>query len=183
MSYTFASKFFNLFAKKVIPSQLLMAAMVACAVCFFDGHDRPAWAETEVVVIDMATNGQVAHSDLLAEAELLVNDAISRQFSQNPGLSSVQVSVLGHRNGEIIPILTTMVSREQWQSDPRVNAWTRYHHAYTLFQRHDEERIVTMVPARPNGISNARSQDWVDAAYDSGRLTGELAQDQLSSLD
>lgn len=160
-----------------------MAAVVACAVCFFDGHYRSASADTEVVVIDMATNGHVAHSNLLAEAEVLVSDAISRQFSQNAELSSVQVSVLGHRNGEIIPILTTMVSREQWQRDPRVNAWTRYHHAYALFRRHNAERTVAMIPARPSGISNARSQDWVDAAYDSGRLTGELAQDQLSSLD
>ena len=183
MSYKFTSASFKLFIDKVIANQFLIAAAIACTISFVDGYYRPASAETEVVVIDMHTSGQVTHSHLIAEAEVLVSNAISYQFSQDSGLSSVQVSVLGHRNGEVIPILTTVVSREQWHVDPRVNVWTRYHHAYALFRRHDEERTIALVPSRPSGSRNTVSQDWFDETYDLGRLTGELAQDQLSNLD
>ncbi len=149
-------------------------------------YSQTAQAQAGDVVVYMPLYSQMDRNDLVTDAELMATDAINSRFNQNPNLTSVQVSVLGDRNGEIIPILTTTVSRMQWQQDPRVAAWTRYHDSYALIQRHDEERPVAIAPARPSRPSRSVSAGLppqIEAAYDQGRLSGALAQEYLSEFD
>jgi hypothetical protein len=163
-----------------------LAAIAAVCVLILSGSYQPARAEDERIVIDMPINGQVIHSTLIAQAESLLGEAISRQFSQNANLSTLQVDVVGDRHGEIIPVLTVTVSRAQWQANPQVSAWSRYYSAsYALLQRHESEETVAMAPVSSAGSTDASVEDrfWIDQAFDSGRLTGPAAQDYLSDLD
>ncbi|MEB3359965.1 MAG: hypothetical protein VKK04_24780 [Synechococcales bacterium] len=177
-------------------SRFLAAIAAAWIVYFWGGSYLPAQAEVESViedgsvVINMPVYGQVTYSDLAAEAESLAEEAIARQFTQNPSLPTVRVVVLSNRNGEMIPILTTTVSREQWQANPQVSAWTQYYASYGLIQRHGERDTVAIAPggSPPNGLNNrnaiSRSRSsQIDEAFDEGRLTGRAAQDYLSDLD
>lgn len=177
---------------QTLARRIFIAIAATWLVCFLDGGDRPAWAEAESVVegesvvINMPVYGQVAYSDLVVEAEALANDAVSRQFSQNPGLSTVRVVVLGNRNGEMIPVLETAVSREQWQTNPQVGAWARYYASYGLIQRHGGGEQVAIAPANSSGSTSSAAQNrsaQIDEALDEGRLTGRAAQDYLSDLD
>jgi hypothetical protein len=151
-----------------------------------DGSYQPARAEDQHVVVNMPVYGQVIHSDLVAQAESLLSEAISRQFNQNPNLSTVQVDVVGDRHGEIIPLLTVTVSRTQWQANPQVSAWSRYYSAsYALLQRYESEETVAVVPGSSVGSTDPEIRDrfLIDEAFDSGRLTGTAAQEYLSDLD
>lgn len=152
---------------------------------FLSGNYQPAQAEDERIVIDMPVNGQVDHSELVTQAESLLGEAISRQFSQNPALSTLQVDVVGDRNGEVIPVLTVTVSRAQWQTNPQVSAWSRYYRAsYALLQRHEIAETVAAAPVGSvDGTTDVQDRFWIDEAFDTGGLTGADAQDYLSNLD
>lgn len=170
-------------AQKILTRQLLIAFTAVC-ILGFDGSNRPAQAETQGVVIDIPMYGQTLYSDLTAQAESLVSNAINDQFGQNPGLSAIQVVVTSDRHGEIIPILTTTVSRAQWQENPQVNAWTRYYSAsHALLQRHERVETIAMAPVRSAASSGLERSFQIDEAFDSGRLSGQSAQEYLSDLD
>lgn len=169
--------------QKILTHQLFVAVAAACVAGFLGGSYRPAHAEVQDVVIDMPVYGQTFYSDLISRAELMVGDVINRQFSQNADLSTIQVMVMGDRNGEIIPILTTTVSRVQWQENPQVSVWTRYSTSYALLQRHEQAETVALAPVRSTDMSDWQRSFQIDEAFDSGRLTGEEAQEYLSDLD
>ncbi len=177
-------------AQRRLARRLAIATFVALLTIFVSTAQNPARAQVQPivqpVVIDLLVDGSVASNDVLAEAESLAGSAISSQFAQNPALPEINVTVLGNRNGEVIPILTITVSREQWQSNPQVNVWTRYYNSYALFRRHDQERTVALVPARPGGGSpRGRSLplSQIEEALDTGRLPGNIAQEYLDDLD
>ncbi|MBD0335555.1 MAG: hypothetical protein ICV62_08700 [Cyanobacteria bacterium Co-bin13] len=139
----------------------------------------------------MSVYGQMLPGDLAIQAELMASDSINRYFSQSASPSEVEVVVVGDRHGEIVPILTTAVSRTQWQENPRVSAWARYYNAsHALLQRHEEseETIVARSSGRsgstsPVSISSLGQSAQIDAAFDRGHLTGVAAQPYLSYLD
>lgn len=185
--------------QKLLVRQFFIILATACSLVMLKGTHRPAYAETQSIVIEMPVYGQVISSNLTAEAESLVSSAINNQFGQNSALTTVQVVVVIHRNGEIIPVLTTTASRGQWQENPQVQAWTSYYGAsYALLQRHEQDaRIATSLPlpgsspVRPTAVSNPEASfqiqidraAQIDNAFDSGTLTGQSAQNYLSDLD
>lgn len=171
-------------SQKILTVKLLIAFTTACLLGFFDGSYRPAHAGAQNIVIDIPVYGQTPYSNLTAQAESLVRNAINRQFGQDTGLLNVQVFVMGDRNGEVIPLLTTSVSRTQWQQNPQVSAWTRYYSvSYALLQRQDQKEIVALAPVGSTSISAQERSFLIDKAFDSGHLDGQVAQKYLSDLD
>lgn len=172
---------------RIFIQKTLISTFIACAASVALSSLRPAQASDEVISVYLPIYNQIDQADMRSDAAWMAADAIANQFAQDSTATSVQVSVLGDRNGEIIPILTVTVSRLQWQQNPQVNAWARYHDSYALFERHDQERIVAMAPARPEGFSSRISSrglpPQLEEAYDAGTLSGDLAQDYLSDLD
>ena len=157
----------------------------AAFFCFFCDSYRPVHAKAESIVVDMSVYGLVESGDFFRRAEAMVSDEISRQFSQNPALSEIEVVVVGDRHGEIVPILTTTVSRAQWQETPLVSVWTEYYNvSYALLQRHEGQptETVARTPARAT-IGDQSPISEIDRAFDEGRLTGAAAQEYLDELD
>ncbi len=163
---------------------VLQAVATTILVYSLAGGFQPAKAQTDSFTIEISVDGQIPYHDLISQAEFLSANAISREFSRDNSLVTVEVVVLGNRLGEIIPILSTTVSRNQWQEAPQASAWSQYYNAsYALFQRHDvgANATIAQVPSRSN-ISNI-SAIQIDRALDEGRLTGEQAQQYLDDLD
>jgi len=183
--------------QKILVRQFLIILAAACSLVMLKGSHKPAYAETQSIVIEMPIYGQVISSNLTAEAELLVSSAINNQFEQNPALTTVQVVVAINRNGEVIPFLATTVSRAQWQERSQVQAWTRYYGlSHALLQRHEQESTIAtslpssslVTPIVPSNLENSPQTQIdraarIDNAFDSGILTGQSAQDLLSDLD
>lgn len=177
---------------KMFMHQFLMAIALVGSFWSFSGYFQPACASDEPVVINIPVYRQVIHNDLVEQAETLVSDAINRQFQQNANLSSVQVHVVGDRNGEIIPILSATVSRVQWQETPQIRRWVRYYSpSYALIQRHETAETVALAPVSSTRINSVETSSAIrfdhryriDNAYDAGVLSEEVAQDYLSDLD
>jgi hypothetical protein len=158
---------------------------IALGIAWLLGSFHPLRAETQLVVIDLPLSGGMSNFSLVTDSEQRIASEINRHFSQSSSIDTLQVSVLAHRNGEVIPLMTTVVSRDEWRQLPQVNAWTRYHTPQSLLARHDQERVVSIVPLRPDGSSGTGFQDTaqLDRQLDAGRLSGRAAQDRLSDLD
>lgn len=164
--------------------QILKAIATTILVYFLAGGYQPARAQTDSITIEIPVDGQVPYHDLMNQAEFLSTNTISREFSRDNSLMAVEVVILGNRLGEIIPILSTAVSRNQWQETPQASAWSQYYNAsYALFQRHDlgVNTTIAQAPSRSD-ISNI-SAVQIDRALDERRLTGEQAQQYLDDLD
>ncbi|MBD2312077.1 hypothetical protein H6G20_10435 [Desertifilum sp. FACHB-1129] len=166
--------------------QFLMAVTIACIFEIGSGAYRAARSESQRIAVEIPVYGQIHDGDLILQAESWVSNEIERQFNQQTDVSTVQVVVTANRNGEVIPVLVTTVSRMQWQQNPQVNAWTQYYrNSYALFQRHDRTETVT-VAASPVGNAVRRTPAQIaqiDRAFDEGRLNGSAAQTYLSDLD
>ncbi len=158
--------------------------LVALSYLLFD--QQSALAEVNEVVVDIPVYDQsVSVQSLTGDAELIVSDTIDQYFGQNPEFNSIQVVVLASRNGETIPILTTSVSRIQWQQQRDVSVWSRYYNAaYGLLQRRDDPVMVaTARSSQSEASSNVIRASQIDRALDQGQLTGAAAQQVLSEID
>jgi hypothetical protein len=143
-----------------------------------------AWATTENIVLNLSLYGPTEQQSIISQAESLVIHEITRQFSSRTDLNELEITVLSHRNGDMVPILATTVSRSQWQQTPQVSAWTQYYSFYSLFARHDQPLVEETVVA---SVSYPVTNDWsdmlaIDTAYDEGRLSGADAQRFLDEL-
>ena len=95
--------------------------------------------------------------------------------------------MLGNRNGDVIPVLTTTVSRTQWQENPQVSAWTQYNGvAYALIQRHDGQpptQVATSPSRRSTTVASRGISTQFDRQFDSGRLSGRTVQSYADLVD
>ncbi|NER00918.1 MAG: hypothetical protein F6K30_30215 [Cyanothece sp. SIO2G6] len=143
-------------------------------------------AKASPIVINMPLYGYVASTDLLEDAESLIAEEMARLLAQGASSEAVEIMVLGDRNGELVPILMTVVSPAQWQQDPQVSRWSQYYDSYALLGRYDQG-VVAIAPrsfsgSQPSAPFQAPVRQ-IEAAADTGRLSGELAQEYLDELD
>lgn len=142
--------------------------------------DQLAHANPPVFSIDLPVYGQPLYRDLITQAEDLVNREIGQQFRQNRSLTELQVVVLSNHNGNIIPLLRTTVSRNQWLANPQVRVWTRYYgEAYALLQPHALNESAASHTEASTTPSNSTNSQLLDEPIP----TGAAAQDKLSQLD
>ena len=163
----------------VLPRIVCTGIFLGAVLCTW-GFCRIAYAESELrTVLDLPLYGQMTQSEIISEAESMVNQEVTYRFNSDPNLLNLEVTVLGNRNGDVIPVLITSVSRQQWQETPQVSAWTNYYRAYALIQRHDDTQEQTQPVVATTYRSAPVSRDvanQVDRALDSGRLSGRSLQ-------
>lgn len=63
---------------------------------------------------------------LIQQAESIAKNSIEQEFTSHPNLTEVSVMILGQRNGQIVPLVSSTVSRSNWQKEPRIDKWSRY---------------------------------------------------------
>ncbi|PSN18449.1 hypothetical protein C7271_12505 [filamentous cyanobacterium CCP5] len=187
----------------VLFSRWLTAIFLGIIVCRLLAWGPVALARSETVVVNMTIFDQFIDRSLIAQAEALASQEVGRHFGQDPGISTIEITILGDSNGEIAPIVTATVSRNQWAEDPTIGPWmTHYDAAYQLFQRHGDSRygIIAGIPyqstvSRNSRLGSNRSTSssrkpagpllpWqVAEAYDSGRLLESEIQRYIDVLD
>jgi hypothetical protein len=147
-----------------------------------------AFSQTQSHTVTISFSSDRDHQSFLRDAETMAAQAIERELRQNSALDSLEVTVLGERHGEIMPIFSVSVSRDQWQSSPLISAWAEYYSAsYALLRRHQDVQTVanaaTATAAPATGRRAFISEAAVQRAYDSGRLSGQEAQTFVDDLD
>ncbi|MEM8613349.1 MAG: hypothetical protein AAGF93_15115, partial [Cyanobacteria bacterium P01_H01_bin.105] len=134
----------------------------------------------------MPIYSQVSSDDLISRAESMTNQEINRHFDADPSLAEIEIVVLGNRNGDVIPVLATAVSRTQWQENPQVRAWSKYYGAYALLRRHDSQPTQVVAVASPRQTTYSRSSDisaQFDRQFDAGQLNGRTIQAYADLID
>ncbi|MEM0981950.1 MAG: hypothetical protein AAGH78_16975 [Cyanobacteria bacterium P01_H01_bin.58] len=186
------ARFLTFQLNPVLISQFLTVSVVALGIWLVEGIHLAAAAESERSVVSLPIYGEVFHGRMWAQAQGLAEDEINRQFSRDAALTTIEVAVVGDYNGELVPILTIAVSRNQWLANPQVSAWIAQDYSqssHALLQRHEEsERDEAIAAGRTRNIPVTpvaqTPSDLVDRAYDEGRLSGDALQRHfLDSVD
>lgn len=190
-SATYAGLLFKELARSSV-HLLSVSSVVMLVVGSVILGEQPVQASTESVIFEVPIAHQRSHRDSVDQAELSAQHEISRRFKQNPELSTLQISVLVDRHGEVIPVFTTTVSREQWRQSPRIKAWSKYHNAYALLLRHNvpvtpsvarrpASRTVASVPRTARRLPAFNPA--VDSAFDRAALPAKQVQRSLDYWD
>ncbi|MGB7439451.1 MAG: hypothetical protein WA919_00150 [Coleofasciculaceae cyanobacterium] len=86
----------------------------------------PASAQIRQIDITLNSSASQTFTSLIEQAEFLAKSAIDQEFAQDKSLQEVSVTIVGERNGQLVPLLITKVSRSEWQKEPKVQTWVRY---------------------------------------------------------
>lgn len=161
--------------------RVLMALAVAAVL----GGARPALAQIPAVTIELSASGAIAYDDLRRQAEAVARDRVNQYFQQHPDRATVEIVVLGERNGNLVPILTATVERAEWRPQAPVQEWARLFAAHTFLE---PRRGAGQSPAVPQGAASTTQlpPDTIaslDRAFDTGSLSPAMAQRYLSYLD
>lgn len=171
----------------ITSSKLLLGCFTVVALLSAGEFSQSALASSDgPVLLEMPIYSRISSDDLISQAESRVSQEIDRRFNFDPGLAEIEVVVLGSRNGDVIPVLTTTVSRTQWQENPQVSAWTKYYSAYALIRRHDRPE-PTQVAARPSrrasSVASGNISIQFDRQLDAGQLNGRTVQAYADLVD
>ncbi|NEO51011.1 MAG: hypothetical protein F6K55_45825 [Moorea sp. SIO4A3] len=63
---------------------------------------------------------------LIQQTENLAQNQINQEFTENPDITSISMMILGERNGQVVPLMMTKVSRSQWKQFPIIQRWASY---------------------------------------------------------
>jgi hypothetical protein len=85
-----------------------------------------ALAEIKENSLILNSNTSKSFESLIQQAEDLAEQSIKEEFTINPEANKISILISAERNGQIVPVLRSKVSRSQWQRDSRIRRWTRY---------------------------------------------------------
>jgi len=164
-----------------------LLATTALVYCSLAVQAPQAQARNKQLTFEVPVESQTAYRDVIHAVEISAQAEISQQFRNHPDISTLQISVLVERNGDIIPVFGTTVSRAQWEQQPKIEQWAKYHDSYALIKRHDygEGAAVTLASAPMTSKRNpaASSSSGYDSTFDRGRLPPRVAQSSLDYWD
>lgn len=87
----------------------------------------PASAQAQTRPIELRLNSQSQNfQTLLKQAEAVAKTSIEQTFAENSNLKEVSLTVSAEHNGAVVPLLSTTVSRANWQRKPSIQVWSQY---------------------------------------------------------
>lgn len=86
----------------------------------------PAFAETKFINISLKTGANQSFNNLMQQAESTAINSINQEFNRLSKVTEVGIIVSCDRNGQVVPILSSRVSRTNWQAQPSIESWTKY---------------------------------------------------------
>jgi len=99
-----------------------LGALVALSMAL----STPAWAEPKQISILLSSQGSQDFETLMQQAKSVAGNLIQQAFAESPDITEVSVTIVGEHNGQQVPLLSSNVSRSNWQTKPNVQAWTQY---------------------------------------------------------
>ena len=173
----------------------LSAIALSTLLCVGSPH-QSAWANTDQMMLELPLSADADAQKTLRQAESMVSATLDQRFSQDSTLATLEVVILGNQNGQILPMLTTTVSREQWVANPQVNVWTTYSNSFAaLLYPSRPPQVVATRPARPQISQSSQtprpsttrlpeqSVVQIEQAYDEGRLSRQELNEYVDLLD
>lgn len=145
----------------------LVKNLLASLIFYFvilGGSLSIANAELAQVTLSIDATLVPTFSDLIKQAESLAATEISQRFQADPTLTEVQIMVLGERNGQLVSLLSSSISRNAWQENPDLRQWTQYFSESNILLGYrlpdpviPSTSVSTQATARNNRPSSART--------------------------
>lgn len=172
---------------KKIVEKLLVAAVLAAFIEVFP-TGKTAYANLDPLIVTVDVYGTPTRSALDRQAESAAADEITRAFTQDSQLSSVQINVLGHFNGRVVPIFSLSVSREQWASNRRraLQSAQYYYASYGLLGLDSTgggQTATTLAQASAAPLVSRDPSVQVSEAFRQGRLSPAEYDQLVDALD
>jgi hypothetical protein len=99
---------------------------------------------------------------LMRQADTIARDLLNQSFA-DPTTTEVSLKVLGEREGQIAPLLSVSVSRQDWQNRSSVQQWARYFGGSTTllgFDRSpDSTQVAVFMPPVPESENERNFYD------------------------
>jgi hypothetical protein len=83
-------------------------------------------AETRQIDFTLNSQSNQTFPALMQQAEVLATRLIEEAFAESPSITEVSVRILGERNGQQAPLVSSKVSRSDWQKQHSIQRWTKY---------------------------------------------------------
>lgn len=99
-----------------------LGALVALSMAL----SAPAKAEPRQISILLSSQGNQDFETLMQQAEFVAGNFIQQVFVESSNVTEVSLTIVGEHNGQQVPLLSSNVSRSNWQTKPNVQAWSRY---------------------------------------------------------
>jgi hypothetical protein len=85
----------------------------------------PVLAETKQVRSIISADREQTFLQMMQQAEFQAAQLVEQAFADR-SVTNVSVVILGERNGQQIPLLSSIVSRPNWKKTPRIQVWAKY---------------------------------------------------------
>ena len=99
---------------------------VICGIAVFLPFNYPDFADTKFVNISLKVEANQNFDTLMQQAESTAINLIDKEFNRVSKITEVGIIVSCDRNGQVVPILSSRVSRTDWQAQPTIASWTKY---------------------------------------------------------
>lgn len=87
---------------------------------------RPVLAQIRQIDLIVNSNSRQTFESLIEQAKTLAKTSIDQEFVEDSSVREITLTILGERNGQMVPILMVKVSRSDWQAKPSIQQWVRY---------------------------------------------------------
>ena len=89
--------------------------------------DTPrAMAQISQIPLSLSREPNETYSNFVQRATTLVTTRLKNNFSKNPSLNQLRIVVIGENNGNVAPLLSLNMSRQQWLSNPNPESLINY---------------------------------------------------------
>lgn len=158
----------------------VLAALVLSSA-ILGGSSAIASAEPAQITLSIDATSVPFFSDLVNQAESLAEIEFSRRFQADPSINELQITVLGERNGQLVSLLSSKVSRNAWQASSDIHQWTRYFATSSVllgYRNSDPiSRQRSVVISRTPSLERTSSE-----AIEQARLSGRISEQEYWQL-
>lgn len=185
------AKFFNRFVLFWIlqsPFSLILNTLTSLilASVISGGSSTIASAELAQITLSIDSTFVPTFSDLVNQAEALAEIEIYQRFQADSTISELQITVLGERNGQLVSLLSSKISRSEWQAGSDIRQSTRYFSTSSalLGYRNSDPistRESTTISRNPAFVPSP--SDTLEQARSSKRISEEEYWQLVDALD
>ena len=147
-------------------------------------------ANAEPAQITLSVDATLAPTffDLVGQAEALAEITVSQQFQADPTLSELQITVLGERNGQLVSLLSSRISRDAWEATSDIRQWAQYFSTSSvLLGYRNSDPVSTRISVRSRRVSTPtwepNPSDTLEQARASRRISEEEYWQLVDAID
>ena len=97
----------------------LVSLSLGCGWLSLDLINSPvAIAQISQIPLTLSREPDETYPSFVQRATTLVATRLKNDFSKNSSLNELRIVVIGQNNGNIAPVLSVNMSRQQWRSNP-----------------------------------------------------------------